>query len=376
MTTVSDDWSWPSGQSDWGSDEGSWAEGVTADSEAEASPEAGGSPSNRRVSLTNRTTLVVLASGLAVIAIIGFGFLAGWSVASRQSAPYSGPEIVEVPIPKYDPDAPASMPDVRGLPQSDAQAVLADAGIPASVVKLATREAAGAVGIVIDQTPAFGTENPAIVDLVVSSQAVVPNIVGKSEAEATNILVALGTRVDPSRRYKAGTAPGLVVEVNPVAGSPLGEAVAMVVSEEAGSIYLNQISRITGGCSSDQVRIDGRDYPESLACSAAAKPQLSEWLLNRAADELSGTLGVPDDGPADAAVRVRVLADGAEVGTFTSTYGTGTPFTVPMAGVLRLGIEVTAVNMPERSSSSWQASLGDARLSGSTAPLETLAKTK
>lgn len=322
---------------------------------------------------SNRRALAIMSGALVAVGLVGIGFGFGWTAASRQDAPYSGPDVIEVPVPQYDAQAQALMPDVRGLAQSEAESALADAGIPAAIVQVSSREAAGVAGLVVEQTPRFGAENPTEVSLLVSAPATVPDLVGQPERAASEVLLALGARVDRSQRYVAGTAPGLVVEVQPVAGSPLGDAVSMTVSEPAASIYLNQIERISGGCSSARESMNGREYPQSLTCSATSKPQLSEWLINRAGTDFVGTLGVPDKGPVDAAVSIRILADGVEVGSYSASYGAPVEFRVPVAGTLRLGVEVTAVNLPERPSNSWSAVLGDARLEGSSVALAALA---
>jgi hypothetical protein len=146
----------------------------------------------------------------------------------------------------------------------------------------------------------------------------------------------------------------------------------LVVSESPSSVYLSDLQRISGGCSSSSASVDGEEYQNALLCSAGVKPQLTEWLIDRAATEFLGTLGVPDNGPADAAVRIRIIADGNEVGAATAIYGQPSEFRVPVANVLRLGIEVQAVNMPVRGSSSWSAVLGEARLEGSSAGIADL----
>ena len=317
-----------------------------------------------------------LVGGAAVVliglALFGFGFSMGWTVANRQEPTYSGPEVIEVPMPVYDSDSQTTMPDVRGLMQVEAQTALADAGIPAAVVTASTKPAAGEPGIVVEQVPAFGAENPAAVQLLVSSPAVVPEVVGRPEREATNDLVALGTRVDRFLRFVPGTAPGAVVEVQPAVGSPLGDSVMLVVAEAASSAFLSDLQRLSGNCSSSASAVDGEGYPNSLVCAAGTKPQLTEWLVDRAAIELVGTLGVPDSGSADSAVRIRIVVDGNEVGTASASYGQPFEFRVPVANALRLGIEVQAVNMPERTSTSWSAVLADARLEGSSADIAEL----
>lgn len=321
---------------------------------------------------TNGRALAAGAVICGALSIFSGGLTLGWMLAGWREVEVTGPQIIEVPIPQYDPETQVSMPDVRGLAQAEAEAVLADVGIPASTVKLSSREAAGTPGIVVEQLPQFGAKNPGTVELLVSAPATVPESVGKSEQEAADALIALGTRVDTTARYVPGTEPGRVVEVSPAAGEPLGESVTLVISEPASSVFLGQLDTIRSRCSGGRVPLNGVDYQNSVSCTAYPRPELAEWLLDRAATELVGTLGVPDDGPADAVVSIRLLADGAEVGAYSASYGAPVPFRVPVAGALRLGIEVTAVNQPQRTSGSWVAVLGDARVEGSSAALASL----
>lgn len=306
---------------------------------------------------------------LFAVGLLGVGIAIGWHLMGNKDLPTAEASVIEVPIPEYGADSQSSMPDVRGLDEDAARSALADAGIPVSVLAIRNRGAAGQPGLVIEQQPAFGTKNPAKVELVVSKRAVVPNVVGMDDSDAYSSLRALGARVESIPKYVPGTDPGIAVKVSPKPGSDLGDSVKVYVSEAAASTYLASVPTVEGACRTGAAQLNGQTYQDSVLCSVAAGPASVVWVVGRKADRLTAMLGVPDDGPDGVKVTATVYADGRPVAKALASYGKPTELKADLAGALRIEVRLSISDSVGGESGSITTVLGDARLFGSTAAI-------
>lgn len=132
---------------------------------------------------------------------------------------------------------PATVPDLRGKPQSEAETLLAQAGLAVGTV---TWEHSGTVpeNAVISQNPAPGAqaESGSLVDLLLSlgEQGVpVPALVGLTEPMALTALDAEGLVPGAvTHSFSDTVPPGCVISQSPTAGTPVprGAAVAYELS--------------------------------------------------------------------------------------------------------------------------------------------------
>ena len=130
-----------------------------------------------------------------------------------------------------------SVPDVKGKTADQAAAALTAAGFQAG--KVTYDEAAeGALGAVVEQTPAAGTSSKegAIVEMKVAGAApvTVPSVVGMGKDAAASALAAIGlTLGDVTETYSATAPSGNVVQQEPPVGTvvPHDTAVKAVVSK-------------------------------------------------------------------------------------------------------------------------------------------------
>jgi hypothetical protein len=313
-----------------------------------------------------RGRLVAVAIVLLVPALLGGGFLLGWRAQAESLAktPSVEPTVVEVPVPQYAEGDEVSMPDLRGMAQQDALEVLGDVGIDAGVVTTSERPAAGTPGVVIEQTPAFGTANPATVQLVLSAPATVPDVVGRSLGDVTNDLALLGAQVEVQSTYVPDATAGTVVSSTPASGATLPDLVTVQVAEAASSVYLATLDDVEGGCSTGSAQVNGVTYDSSLSCSGGTEGSSTSWLIDRVADRLEATVGVPDTGDPTTTMRVDVSADGTPVGGVDAVYGSPATLSVPVTGALRLTVTVRLTSAGQDSWSTAYAVLGDARLTG------------
>lgn len=127
------------------------------------------------------------------------------------------------------------MPDVTGQPQAVAVASLRAAGLEPIVTSAANAHVAS--GLVIGTTPPHGTvvKKSSRVDVFVSSGPgilALPNVNGKTSAEAVKILREKGFLPTPQSQSSETVAKGLVISTNPAADTEVqvGGPVTVLVS--------------------------------------------------------------------------------------------------------------------------------------------------
>ncbi len=131
----------------------------------------------------------------------------------------------------------ATIPDVKGRKVDAATEALEADGFQVRTVR--RTDLAAAVDVVIDQDPKPGPgKRGAVVTLTVSNgpeQVRVPEVRGKPEGEAANLLGQSGFKTKTSVEQSATVAAGLVIRTEPDAGTRLdkGETVTLVVSNGA-----------------------------------------------------------------------------------------------------------------------------------------------
>jgi len=127
-----------------------------------------------------------------------------------------------------------TVPDVVGMSEEEARAALRDADL--KVGSVTEQEADDAEpGEVLRQFPEADREvdEGTAVDLVVAGEQTVPDVVGETEEDATEILNDAGYTVAVSSAPSSDVPEGTVISQEPSAGSelPEGETVTILVSE-------------------------------------------------------------------------------------------------------------------------------------------------
>ncbi|HXZ66267.1 MAG TPA: Stk1 family PASTA domain-containing Ser/Thr kinase [Streptosporangiaceae bacterium] len=131
------------------------------------------------------------------------------------------------------------VPNVVGSSLSQAEATLVHDGFKIGT-KTARASATASQDSVISTNPAYGSTEPkgTAINIVYSSgppkktSASVPNVVDKSQADATSILRVDGFKVSVVAGTQAGAAPGSVISESPSAGTPapIGSTVTITVT--------------------------------------------------------------------------------------------------------------------------------------------------
>ncbi len=313
----------------------------------------------------------IAVTGVAVLlaGVFGSGFGSGIAFeSSTRDDPATGDVTVEVAKAPTAAGDVVTLPDVRGLALTDAQQAITDAGLSLGVVTAQDTPSALPAGTVVTQDPVGGTEGAESVTLFVAVPGVVPDLVGRTDEEARAALVALGSRFQQDSVYQPGAVAGTVLAVDPPAGSPLTGTVTVAVASPEGGVFLSDLQAVEGGCSADEVPINGTDYANSFYCSAGQRPSTTSYLLDRLTTGLSVTVGITDGSDPDAAAHVVVYGDGRVLAVVDPVYGQALPLDVPTAGVLRLTLEYSTTVQ----GSTVRVGFGDARVSGAPQDIATL----
>lgn len=135
--------------------------------------------------------------------------------------------------------AEVAVPDVTSRPLAEAEAALKDAGFASRTVE--QQQPTSPAGTVIGQDPPAGTMllQGSTVTLTVTAggpaKASVPDVLGQGVAAAREALTSAGFQVNETMT-PSEAAPGVVVDQDPAAGTPLmtGQTVTIVVSSGSG----------------------------------------------------------------------------------------------------------------------------------------------
>ena len=145
---------------------------------------------------------------------------------------YASGEPIALTVAGY---PPVEIPDVVGLSKADAEVALADAGLTLGEVTESYDESM-TVGLVISQQPASADEVPerSSIALVLSKgrePRAIPDVVGKTQADATSALEAIGFVVQV-KTADSEKAKGTVLSQDPKGGTELqpGSTVTITVS--------------------------------------------------------------------------------------------------------------------------------------------------
>lgn len=350
------------------------AAGAAADVRKRAKPP-------RKGFFRRRRALVGTGIGLLVLGLAGSGFAGGWIASSRWSAERISPELA--PSVVMIPDVPEGvrMPDLRGLGKDEALQVIADAGWDVSKVTLTGEPFAGAPGVVVAQTPAFGATDVPAIALTLSEPALVPEVAGRKASELITQLRNLGANVQLEYGYDPAVAAGGVLSVTPVPGQALTPDATVTIAESGTAVFLSQL-KCPSGCFSQygELTLDGARYDNGLSddlrfssSDTETEVEHHEYQLGRHADLFIATVGVPDDvSETGGTIRVRLVGDGKELATVTTGYSQPVELKASVTGVLRIDVQTSFTKRPAGDYGSQTVALGDARVVGSDSEMALL----
>lgn len=333
---------------------------------ADATPPAGTDEHSARQNKWKKIRIGAISA--LIVVLFGGGVVLGW-VANQvrqmlQLEPVSTAETVEIPI--SDIEAGTTMPDLRGMTKNDALSALSDAGVPTSKVEVSEKARAGIANVVIEQTPAPGEANLQDIQLVVSTAAKVPDVVGKDRNAAISEVRELGSEAEIKEEFRADAKPGTVLAISPKVGEPMGDSVSMTIAAAGSSVYLSTVNSIDNYCSSSAERLNAKEYPQSLVCNTDDEEGYSwEWDLQKRVAAVEMMVGISDSAQeTGGSVTVIAYVDGKEVGRASATFGKPAKLSAPTAGGLRLKLVTVGTKASKDAWDTPKVVLGDPRLIG------------
>lgn len=325
---------------------------------------ASGMPSVPRGRLLAASGILVLLLG-----VFGAGGVAGWLVHDRIQADraQSMPPVIEIPM--ISDSISKVVPDVRGLSLNEATQALADLNITPDTITTEEVPWAGTPGLVVAQDPVVGSAFDGSLHLSISAAATVPDLLGKTQSDAMDSLLALGVQPQIERRFDPSAKTGTVIALSQEPGAPLADDLTITVADVGSSILLSTLKNAnsSGDCSNTKGSVNGTSYDNALACASSrnSEERVTAWILGRHGSRFTAVLGVLDTDPADSRVSVRVLADGVEVQKAEATYGAPTTIDVDVSSTLRLEVAVA-------SPTNTRAVLANALIKGTTDQIDLL----
>jgi len=286
--------------------------------------------------------LILIACVLTAVALFLGGSALGWQLANRTISASTDaearPHDEAAAVARLDA---VIMPEVRGLSRADAEQVIADAGLSATV-EFADAQSALPEGIVVTQEPLSGTTDPAKVVLGISVPAVMPDLVGADREEAIDALSDLAVAARIVFAYAPDADPGDIIATDPLPGQPLGMAATVTVAARGTALSLLDVGMSRDGCSTKRdIVVAGVDEDEGIVCDLARGTGSALWLLKGKADRLTATISLVDDSDPAGSAHVQVLADGASLLDERVGFGKTIAVDASVSGVLQLRVVVS-----------------------------------
>jgi hypothetical protein len=126
--------------------------------------------------------------------------------------------------------------------------------------------------------------------------------------------------------------------------------------------------RISGDCEeTGSATMGGKTWTNAATCQSSASGDSGTWSVDKAAGEVTGTLGIADSESSGSSATVQILGDGKVLGSYVLTSGTPVEFTLKTPGVTTLTVVSSAP-----SGTSPAIILGDFSALGSSASIATL----
>ena len=127
-----------------------------------------------------------------------------------------------------------NLPDLKGMAETDAKKALTDLKLIPSISTVESATAPAGTVVSQDRTPGLVPQGTTISIQIATAPttAVVPDVVGKTQADATNAITAVGLKVTIVKTIQTTVPGGDVVSTDPVAQTtvPLGSTVTVTVS--------------------------------------------------------------------------------------------------------------------------------------------------
>lgn len=239
------------------------------------------------------------------------------------------------------------MPDIRGLSETDARQVIADAGYSPEIITVKSTPSLLPAGTIAAQSPVQGTSNATEIVLSTPAPAIMPELAGNTVDQATEQLARMGASPKILRVYDAKATPGTVLSSDPAKGAPLPAEPTLNVAAIPATVAFSALPA-TGSCGpATNGSVNGLIFSSGIVCSASDTESTSYWILGRKLARLHGTIGIEDNSDPRSKVTVKIAADGKNVFVADIAYGQSQEVDLDISNILRLD-QTIALQDPDK----------------------------
>lgn len=231
-------------------------------------------------------------------------------------------------------------PNLVGMDAADAEETLRDLNVRIERTEKASPEEAGTV---LDQDPLAGDALTDTVEIVVAGEPpAVPDVVGETFADATDLLEEQGFAVEENPVLDDEASDGEVLGQDPDVGTENVKTVILDVARSPVSVPLAEMPVLeeNTGMDVEPGAIAGDVYPNSVIVSNYAGQGSFGYNLSRDFRRISGTLGIDDNESTECMATVEFKDGGRTLGEgpYSVAFGEPRPVDFSVADVLRLEI--------------------------------------
>lgn len=273
-----------------------------------------------------------LAVGLVFTGCAGGGEPAAVEDAVKSGRSNTGGASEETPT--------GETPDVVGMNAADAEEILRNLNVRIVRTEETSSEEAGTV---LEQSPLAGDALVDTVEIVVAGEPpAVPDVVGETVADATDLLQEQGFFVTENPVLDEKASDGEVVSQDPDVGTENVKNITLDVARSPVSVPLAEMPVLEDDTSMEVEpgAIAGDVYPNSVIVSSYSDQGSFGYNLSRDFRRISGTLGIDDNESTDCMATVE-FKDGDRTlgeGPFSVVFGEPLAVDFSVADVLRLEV--------------------------------------
>ena len=328
----------------------------------------------RKPKRKKRGRVLLVAVVLIGVGGLGVGAWAGWSFLAKSEAARTGEALAlePAPIPSFAAGDTVTMLDLRGTTRAAAEQILADLGVTTDQIAVTERPWAGQTGLVLAQSPPYGSPEPQSAEIEISTVAKVPDPGDIALLAYIPQLEDLGAQVTLTRVYDPEATPGAIMEVTPAPGEVLPAQVEIVVAADPATVNVSELSAVDGSCSIRDNQVDGVTTTGAIQCSAREDVRSLSYLVNRNTDRVSGWAGISDFADESAKMKVEIFADAELLGTLNLAYGQRVPFEFKTTDALKITFSYLLTEHTDTWVWSEDLVLGEVSVTGDATKIEAL----
>ncbi len=253
---------------------------------------------------------------------------------------------------------PVEMPDLRGLTEAEARNVIQALGVDGPTIE--SQPSFEDPGTVLEQVPSPGRDVSGVVSLIVAeSMPSMPDFTDQKIADVRKWADPLGVTIRTETVLTTDKENDQVIDQVPPAGGQVSEEILITLAETPTTAFLAKMSSVEGRyVDIEDIPMNGTLY--NGAVELAGNGGWVAYNLSRDWSTLKVDIGVSDVESASALVQVEITGDGEVLYSEPVAFGTINSVEINVTDVLRLTITCSYL----ASSGRTYVGLGNAQLIG------------